>query len=96
MMCAILPSRLGALVAVAFVASTAPAALAAGSHFDRSAIKNEVIASHHPFEPSIPGATDAWCNSLAYPYCDDPAPGAVGLGAVPYADPMPDHPIFGE
>ena len=36
-----------------------------------------------PFTSFVPGATKAWCNSLPYPYCEDPAPGTPVSGAHP-------------
>ena len=49
-----------------------------------------------PFASFVPGATKAWCDSLPYPYCEDPAPGTpTSGGRVPFVFPMVSHPIFG-
>jgi hypothetical protein len=93
---ALLLPRVGAILAAAFIASAAPAALATASPLNALPAKNELIASNSPFEPAKTGAAEAWCNSLAYPYCEDPSPAGAGVGSVPYADPMPVHPLFGK
>jgi len=85
--------RLGAVIAAAFIISAPPAAFAAGSHFNTARSTQAGIEPTHPFEADIPGASEAWCDTLPFPYCDEPAP---GVGPIPYADPMPRHPIFGE
>lgn len=84
---------LGAVVAVALLVSSASLAFAAGNHLNISPSREAGLESIHPFETDIPGATEAWCDSLPFPYCDEPAP---GVGPVPYAGAVPRYPIFGE
>lgn len=48
------------------------------------------------FNSFVPGASEQWCDSLAYPYCSTPAPGTEGSGPAPYVHPAPARPIFGE
>ena len=44
----------------------------------------------------VPGASEQWCDSLAYPYCSTPAPGTEGSGPAPYVHPAPARPVFGQ
>jgi hypothetical protein len=81
--------RLAAALAVAVPLSTASVAFAAGVDTHATA------SGTQPYASFLPGATKAWCDSLPYPYCRDPAPDVPDSGPAPYADPMPDHPIFG-
>lgn len=84
--------RLRTLILAASIASSASLAFAEGSHVNMSP-SSDTVASVHPFEAYIPNATDAWCDSLPYPYCDEPTPGA---GRIPFVYPMPRHPLFGD
>lgn len=50
----------------------------------------QTLARHHDcwqpdqlFTSFVPGATKAWCDSLPYPYCEEPAPGRLVSGAHP-------------
>jgi hypothetical protein len=53
-------------------------------------------APDQPFASFVPGATKAWCDSLPYPYCEDPAPGTpVPGGHAPDLYLVLPHPIFG-
>lgn len=87
--------RLGAVVAAAFIVSSASVAFAAGAHFKMPPSRDALVESSYAVQSNIPGATDAWCDSLAYPYCADPAPGTPGSSPAPFLAPIPRHPLFG-
>jgi hypothetical protein len=86
--------RFATTLATALAVYTTPIAFASASDIT-AAPQQSTMAQHasRPFQSFIPGASEQWCDSLAYPYCEDP--GHVGVGPVAYADSMPARPIFG-
>lgn len=75
-----------ALVAAALTLAAASAAFAAN---------RDAAPASRDFNSFVPGASEQWCDSLAYPYCSTPAPGTPGSGPAPYVHPAPARPIFG-
>ena len=83
-------------VFVASLALSAPLAFASGASGNSPAQQSAMADSHsRAFNSFVPGASEQWCDSLAYPYCSTPAPGTPGSGPAPYVHPMPARPIFG-
>ena len=81
---------------VTSLALSSPAAFAAAASGNSPAQQSAMADSHsRAFNSFVPGATEQWCDSLAYPYCSTPAPGTPGSGPAPYVHPVPARPIFG-
>jgi len=89
-------SHLAASLAAAITLSVASAALAADPGTN-APMQQSAMADHasQPFVDNVPGATRQWCDSLAYPYCEDPAPGTPDSAPAPYVHEMTPRPIFG-
>jgi hypothetical protein len=83
--------RLSTTRAAAFIA--AALTLAASSAF---AANLDNTRTSRGFNSFVPGASQQWCDSLAYPYCSTPAPGTEGSGPAPYVHPAPARPVFGQ
>jgi hypothetical protein len=81
--------RLSTTPAAALVAATLT--LAASSAF---AANLDGARASRGFNSFVPGASEQWCDSLAYPYCSTPAPGTEG--SAPYVHPAPARPVFGQ
>jgi hypothetical protein len=76
-----------ALIATALTFAASSAAFAANLDGARTS---------RGFNSFVPGASEQWCDSLAYPYCSTPAPGTEGSGPAPYVHPAPARPVFGQ
>ena len=83
--------RLSTTPAAALVAATLT--LAASSAF---AANLDGARASRGFNSFVPGASEQWCDSLAYPYCSTPAPGTEGSGPAPYVHPAPARPVFAQ
>ncbi len=89
-------SRIAAMFVAALILCPASAALAATADMNATSQQNAMVKHDpQPFASFVPGATEKWCDSLPYPYCEVPNPDAPDAGPAPYVVLMPDHPIFG-
>jgi hypothetical protein len=88
--------RFATLLAAALAVSATSAAFADASETSSvSQYRPMAGQDPQPFASFDSGATEKWCGSLPYPYCENPTPDVPGTGPVPFVDPMPQRPIFG-